>query len=488
VYLNKNQVVKPIINLIYLDIKRLLRSSFFKKTLPFKLIFLLLFLFVGYLFIIIGNNLYFIFEELYKKSPLYVVNNYLLYWFFFDLIIRFFLQKPPFLRVLPLMTLPIKRKVVTHYYLLKTLTSNFNLLPFLLIVPFSISLLKNGNNFINLLGWFSSLAFITLFINFLNFLIKKNKIVLFATILILVSFIILEYFNIFLFSKYSEKIFNVIFKIPLLGFATLLLPIILYLINYNLMLKTFYIDSIADKKRNNLINIKLKWLDKLGITSPYIKNDIKLILRNSKPRQYALISLTFLLYGITVFNLEQIILKYPTMLILTSILITGGFLFSYGQLIPSWDSSYYKMFMCHSQKFRNYLESKWYFLSISVIVFLILSFPYIFYGLFIIKILIASAFFNIGVTVPITLLIGSLNKKHIALNTNIQAFETNEFNSVQIIFVFIKLLLPILIFYPAYKIFNFEVGLIILVLFGIIGCVLRDNWLNYIDNLYKRQK
>jgi len=476
-------------NLILLDLKKIFRSTHFERARNFKIFFIVLFFLLGFFLIQLGSNLYFVIERTFNQPPLDVINGFLLYWFFFDLVLRYFFQKLPFLRVQSLMVLPIKRNVITHYYLAKSLISKFNLFPFLIILPFSFSLLKNSANILNILGWFTSLTFITLSNNYLIFLIKKNKLVFFIIITLIIIILSLEFFNFYFTSKYSAKFFTIIFNNPKLGLSIMFLPIILYLINYKVLIKNFYLDSFTylSKRRLKMVS-KFNWIDNLWPSSPYIKNDLRLIIRNVKSRQYALISLTFLLYGITLFNFEQIVLKYPIKLIFTSTLMTGGFLFSFGQLIPSWDSSYYKMLMCQGIKYRNYLQSKLNILSLSVLIFFILSIPYIFLEIALFKIILSSAIFNIGITVPLTLLTGALNRKSIDLNTNIQAFETNEFNSIQVLFVFIKLALPILIFYPIYKIFNFEVGLLFLGMVGIIGYIFRNYSLDFIEKTYKKQK
>lgn len=474
--------------LVLLDIKRIFRFNYSKKELPFKIVFLILSLLFGCLLFLIGCKLYYNIEVTSNKKPIDVINSILIHWFIFDLVLRYFLQKPPFLNVLPLMLLPVNRKTIVNYYLFKSLISKLNFLPFLIVLPFTIILLINESNFLNILGWFFSFVFISISISYFNLLIKKNEIVLFFIASLLIAVLALDYFGIVLISRYSSKIFSTFFNTPALGLASIFMPIILHIINYKLISRSFYIDSYVQNRKRELIHSKVKWIDKLGNISPFFKIDMKLMLRNTKPKQYALISLTFLLYGLTVFNSEQITSNYPTMLVFTGIIITGGFLFSYGQLIPSWESSYYPMINCHSFRFRDYLESKMLLLYVSVILFFIFSLPYTVCGFFVIKILISSMFFNIGVTVPLTLLVGSLNRKLINLNNKIQIFETNEFSPVQVAFVFIRLALPILVFYPLYKVISFDVGLLFLGFSGITGYIFRQNCLDFIVKVYKKYK
>ena len=56
-----------------------------------------------------------------------------------------------------------------------------------------------------------------------------------------------------------------------------------------------------------------------------------------------MMSFFFLFYGLFFFTQSIYIEKTPYILAFAAIFITGGFLLSFGQLVPSWDSEYYKM-------------------------------------------------------------------------------------------------------------------------------------------------
>jgi hypothetical protein len=230
-------------------------------------------------------------------------------------------------------------------------------------------------------------------------------------------------------------------------------------------------------------------MNRFGSVAPFLKNDIKMIMRNARPKQVLMMSFFFLFYGLFFFTQEMYVEKMPYILAFAAIFITGGFLLSFGQLVPSWDSEYYKMLMSQNIPYRQYLESKWYLMVVAVIVAFILSTPYIYFGWDIYFMIAAGALFNIGLNTFITLFGGALNRVPIELNTKAKAFSnTNGFNPTQLLIALPKMILPILIFFIPYHFISFNAGLIALAASGALGIVFKNFFLNKIERIYQNGK
>jgi hypothetical protein len=50
------------------------------------------------------------------------------------------------------------------------------------------------------------------------------------------------------------------------------------------------------------------------------------------------------------------------------IFVSGGFLITFGQFVPSWDSAYYQLMMTQNIPYKGYLSSKWWLMVIATIV------------------------------------------------------------------------------------------------------------------------
>ncbi len=299
----------------------------------------------------------------------------------------------------------------------------------------------------------------------------------------------LEYFGIYAISEPIGVAFNTLYNNPFLVVIPMVLLATLYYLNFKYIKSGFYLDDAVSKKIKEVNAKDLSWMDRFGSVAPFLKNDIKMITRNARPKQVLMMSFFFLFYGLFFFTQSMYIEEMPYVLAFAAIFITGGFLLSFGQLVPSWDSEYYKMLMSQNIPYRQYLESKWYLMVFAVIIAFILSTPYIYFGWNVYFMIAAGALFNIGLNTFITLFGGALNRVPIELNTKAKAFSnTNGFNPTQMLIALPKMVLPMLIFFIPYQFISFNAGLIALALSGVLGIVFKNFFLNKIEQVYQKGK
>jgi hypothetical protein len=183
-----NQTKNMIKRFISLEWKQFRRASYFQKGLAIKILLFLAVLYFGGIAIFMGAVMFFGLKKAFPEiDPVVMVNNYLIYWVFFELMIRYFMQQLPVMNIKPMMIIPIKRDSVIHFLLGKTMISFFNFISFLLFLPFSIVLLVKGYPVINVMLWFFALMCITMSVNFLNFLVNKSNAVFYGITSLLVA-------------------------------------------------------------------------------------------------------------------------------------------------------------------------------------------------------------------------------------------------------------------------------------------------------------
>lgn len=469
--------------------KEFFRSSAFQKGIAIKILLGLAALYFGGIALFAGIGLFFIAKKIFPAvDPVETVNNFIIFWFMLDLIIRYFMQQMPVMNIKPLMIIPIKKKTIIHFLLGKTTISFFNILPLFIFLPFSIVLLFQGYAPINVILWFISVIAITQALNFLNVLVNKSNTVFYITLGLLVTFVALEYFEIYKISELFGMLFNGLFNHPYLAVIPIALACLLYYLNFNYLNKRFYLDSAISKKVKEVETADLSFLDRFGTLSTFLKNDVRLISRNVRPKQVLFMSGMFLFYGLIFFT-QDVYREMPAMLAFASLFITAGFLFSFGQMVPSWDSEYYKMMMSQNIPYRQYLESKWSLMVLAVLISFILSTPYIYFGWDIYGMIAAGASFNIGINSFVTLFGGALNRVPIELNTKAKAFSnTQGFNPTQLLIALPKMLLPVLLLYIPYVLFDLTTGIICLGVSGIIGLFFKNFFLNIIEKTYQKGK
>jgi len=469
--------------------KQFSRSSYFKKGIGIKILLALAVIYFGGAALFLGVGLFFILKKTMPEvDPIITVNNFLIYWFIFDLVLRFFMQQLPVMNVKPLMIVPVKRDTVINYLLRKTAISFFNFIPLFIFIPFSIVLLVKGYPVLNVICWFFAVVCLVFSNNFINFLINKSNTVFYVLLTVLAALIGLEFFNIFKVSEPIGVAFNALYNNPLLAIIPLVLLIGLYRVNFNYIRKGFYLDDAVAKKIEEASEVDLSWMDRFGSVATFLKNDVKLIWRNARPKQVLMMSFLFLFYGL-IFYTNKMYSDSPAWIAFASIFVTGGFLLTFGQLVPSWDSEYYKMLMSQNIPYKKYLESKWYLMVVGVAISFVLSTPYLYFGWKIYAMIAAATSFNIGLNSFITLYGGALNRVPVELNVKAKAFgNTNGFNPTQMLIALPKMVLPMLLFYIPYKFVNYETGIIVLGLSGVLGIVFKNFFLTKIEKIYQTGK
>ena len=134
-------------------------------------------------------------------------------------------------------------------------------------------------------------------------------------------------------------------------------------------------------------------------------------------------------------------------------------------------------------------------MAFAVITSTVLSLPYLYFGLDVYLMILAGAFFNVGLGTWITLYGGILNKQPLQLNVKAKAFEnTQAFSGKQFLLILPKMVLPVLFFIiPATLLgseeeLNATAGLIGLGGSGILGLIFKNQILNLMVKLFAKDK
>jgi hypothetical protein len=470
-----------------LEWKQYFRSSHWQKGIALKIImgfFVLMFLVV---FSSMGFGGYFILKKEYPESdPLQLVNSYLLFAIFGDLILRYLMQTLPIMNIKPLLILPIKKSKLIHYVLGKSAFSTFNILGLFFYIPFSVVLINEGYNTAGVLGWLLTMILIIQSANFLNFLINKNNRALIVIGAILISLIGLQKFGLADVVSSGGSVFDFIYQNPIYSLVGVLVIVLLYQLNFKQLRSQVYLDGAVQTKVEEANTIDLSWTNKLGDVAPFIKNDIRLIWRNKRTKTVFLLSFLFLFYGLFFFTSEAYA-EMPAMLMFAALFVTGGFTLNYGQFIPAWDSAHYKMLMSQSFRYRKFLESKWVLMVTMTAILYFLSFPYLYFGTDIFLMITVGAIFNIGFNSLFLLYAGSFNRKRIDL-TKGGFGNTQGTSATQFLVVIPLMLFPMLLFWVFDKFVGYNSGFIVVAAIGIISLLLRNYAMDFIEKKYIKDK
>lgn len=475
--------------IIGLEWKSFLRSSSFKKGIAMKifLVFFTLYLIVCFSFL--GAGSYFIAAKSAPAvDPLLTVCRYIVLWFVFDLLLRFFMQKLPVFSIKAFVILPIKKKAIVNYLLLKSAFSVFNLLPLFFLLPFAVVLLVKGYAVLNVLSWLLCLVLLVLVNNYINFIVNKSNAYFYAVLSALLIGAAVHYFGFFDIVSPIGAFYFGMYKQPLFIVIPLGLLFLFYGINYRHFLVRFYLDdSLFDKKEKLVSSSEFSWLNRFGDVAPFLINDIKLIWRNKRPRSLFFMSSFILLYGLMIFTNPVYGEGFATMHVFVSLFISGIFLVNFGQLIPSWDSAYFNLLMAQNISMYQYLNAKRILLLFSIVMLTLLSLPYFYFGWKVGLLLILGGVYNAGFNLPIVLLLCAFNQKAIDLSKGAM-MNYEGMGAVQWLMIVPLFLVTIGLFSLVNYLCSFYMAVAVLFSFGFIGIVMQKHIMRQLVKLYQKRK
>lgn len=470
---------------IYLEWKAFTRSASFGANLAMKILIGFLMIYFSIIFIGMGVGAFYILKKM-NLEPLSTVNKFLIYYFLFDLVIRLLMQAIPVLNIKPLLVLPFKKPTIVHFSLGKTALSFFNWVHAFFFLPFSIVLAIEGYDIVGIIVWHFAILSLIYINNFLNIILSNIDKLFVVFIGIILALGAAQYYKIFDITTFTAPFFQGLYNIKWLVFIPVLVLIGLYAFTFKYFKNNLYLDAGLSKKEDIATTENLSWLNQFGTLGTFLKNDIKLIKRNKRSKTTILMSVLFLFYGLIFFGNSH---QPAVMHIFAGIFVSGGFLFVFGQFVPSWDSSYYQLMMTQNIPYRGYITSKWWLVVIATFISTILASFYLFYGWEIYLTIVVGAIYNIGVNSHLVLLGGAFTKTPIDLSNAGGAFgDKKAFNVNAMLLTLPKLLLPVALYGLGLYLGDKTLGLLLVAGAGFLGFILRNKVFSLIEKRYKMEK
>jgi hypothetical protein len=419
-----------------------------------------------------------------QEDSLLFVNKVLLYYFGFEFVMRYFMQNVPALDVQPYLHLPIKRSSIAHYLLSKSVIHVFNSSVFLLFAPFTFTVVAGRWGMSAALSWLGSLIIVSLALHYLIIYYKKKWDDTVTGIVILISVFGLlgaaDYYDWFQLSEVSVAIFHRSSTILFVVIFAVALFVILYWLNFRVFVSSMYGDEWSLQKDSATEWGKYsdwQFLNSFGAYGEWISLELKLILRNKRPRTFLFLSGFLLLYGLIFYNDGGNSQKMPGFSLFVATFITGAFMINYGQLLFSWQGSHFDFTLTRPISFRHFIESKYWLLSATMLIAFVLSLPYAYFGWKIILVHLAIMLFNMGINVFIMMNIAMWGPKRIDLK-NGDLFNYEGIGAAQYVMAFPILLAPYVFYLPFNFMVSSEVGILAVGLAGLAGLALRPYLIN----------
>lgn len=472
-----------------LEWKSFIRAASFQTNLALKIFMLFGALYFIVVFLALGAGAYYIIKKATDSEPFQLINQFILYYFVFDLIFRFFLQKTPVMNIRPLLYINIKKDTIVNYTLGKSALSFFNIMHLFFFLPLAVVLLIEGFEVLQVISWTIGMIALVLIINFLNILIDKKDIVFYSVVVIFIALGALHYYDLFDATNYTVLFFKGLYDYAWMALIPVVILLLVYKIVHQFFKSNLYLDAGLSTQHEIAKTQNFEWLDQFGSLGTFLKNDIRLITRNKRAKSVIVMSVLFLFYGLLFGSGAIEVYDGPVWKVFGGIFVTGGFIFNFGQFVPSWDSSYYNLMMSQNIQYREYLSSKWWLMVIVTFIAAVFASFYLYFGWKTYLLILVTALYNIGINAYIVLLAGAYTKSPIDLMSNKNAFgDKKAFNVKTLLLVIPQILIPLGLYYLGVLFFDEIAGLGFIALAGILGFAFKSKVFNWIENIYKTQK
>ncbi len=472
------------------ELKAFWRSKNTGKSIAIRLV-LGFFIFILFLYVLaIGFFMKNFLAEVSPESDLTVAfSGIILYYFLVDLFMRSQLQELPTLRVQPYLLLPIKKNTIVKYLSFASLQSFFNLWPIVLFTPFICRVIIHHNGAFAALAFFLAVIGFTVFNNYLSLYIKRKAnlngwiFLGFAAILILIGLCDFLWHLISV-SQISGWFFTHLLAQPVWALIPIALAVLMFYVNFLYLKQNLYLEELSSRKKDYRSSTEIPLLGRFGKVGDLVANEIKLILRNKRPKSALTMGLFFLCYGL-IFYTNKV--YGESFKVFCGTFMVGIFIITYGQFLYAWQSSHFDGILVSKVNFKDFLRAKFLLFTIVSTTAFILTTPYIYFGWHVILVHFVMLLWSVGVNTTIVLYFANRNYKRIDLSKG-ASFNWEGVGATQMLLGLPMFILPFIIYGPLAFFKHPDIGLAILAAIGLLFILTRSYWIKLLEADFKEKK
>jgi hypothetical protein len=472
--------------------KEMTRSNIWQRNVAANIgIGFLVVLLLFYL-LMIGFFLSQILKELYpSREPFAVFSSILLYYFMFDLFIRYMMQGLPTFDVESFLHLPVKRSSVVNFMLFRSMLHLLNFLPLLVFIPFALRTMPPAYGPLSILPWLFSLLFLIFTNNFIATYFKRQLVfkawITGLAALALIGIAVLDGLGMIKLTSLSETIFISLAEKPVLVAIPLLLMFLAYLLHYSFLRARMYPEEVTKRKIYDTSDIpRIKYLESLGLTGDLIMLEMKLWWRHKRTRSMLYLLPLFVGYGFFFYHTPNY-KNQSGFLVFVGIFMSGGLMMNYLNYAFGYESNYFDGILTRKIDMSRYIRAK---LTIGMLISTFCYFvtiPYVFFGWNILLINTVTYLFNIGFLSFLLMFLATYNKMRMDLSKS-SSFNYQGVSAMNWFVLLPAFLLPVLIYVPFSLAGLKYVGLAVIGLIGVTGFLFRKTWLRQITGSFFSRK
>lgn len=403
-----------------------------------------------------------------------------------DFLMRFAFQQLPTQEVKPYLLLPVPKKRIIDFLLIRSGLDTFNLFWFFFFIPFGLFSITAYFGFAGFICFLVTIGLLIIINNYLSLLcrtlINENLVWILLPIALYAPIIALVFLsnkipsmNILVNTSEGFIHFNLLYIIPVL-----IILVLLWFISSKLMNRLVYkeINKVDDLKIKHLS--EYSFLDRYGLLGEFFRLELKMLFRNRATK----ISMRMIILCVIVFCAVMsftpvyndtfgkcFVTTYAFCAVGTTLL----------QRIMSFEGNYIDGLMVRKECILTLLRAKYYLALLFVIVPFCLLLPAIFKDKITLLFVVSIALFSAGFVHFLLFQLAVYNTETVPLNGKIATRQSS--SSIQKIITFVALLFPMGIYPLLEWICGQTIGDLILLVIGATFVLTSQIWLR---DIYRR--
>ena len=242
------------------------------------------------------------------SDPILLCSGWVVYLLGIDLVLRLVLQRIPGQVLVPYLTLRLPRALLVHLLLVRSFASLFNLLPWAVIIPFAVDAAVPVYGTGAAVGWTAALALLVAANSLLNLILKKLSMrtlpVALALGALVAGLFALDYAHLISLTSVSRSFLAAVLETPALASLALLAPVLLYAIAFRILRRRMTLEDLAPASTVRADTAsRYRFLESRGPRGRFVALELKLFLRNRRPRASLLMSLMVIPVGVLFYGM-----------------------------------------------------------------------------------------------------------------------------------------------------------------------------------------
>jgi hypothetical protein len=424
-------------------------------------------------------------------DPVFIFVKVLFYYFLLDLFVRIFFQRLPVFSIQPYLHLPVSKRNIFLFLLIKSLFSLFNFLPLLLIIPFSVKAIPSDSVY-SAWVWFLGIISLILLNNYLSFYIKKRfSLEPMISLLFLISIGILLYVDYAGYVQFSDGFASAILYVsanPLFILIPVGFMIFVFNLCFELLKKKAYLENIADKKDERKTSSGvLSFAERFGRIGQLIQLELKLIWRNTRPKMYVYFCGYFFALCYFVLYKETSPENINLFAILFCLFATGIFIFQHGQLLFAWEGSFIDFIISKNIKIKEFINAKYLMFSITSFFSFIITLPLAFLSTKFIMVIFCFMLYNIGINIALIIFLATYNSTRIDISKS-AFFNWEGASGIHFFLIIPTVGVPLIIYAVISAFYSSGAALIVIAILGLAGILMKNVIINLLVKQFNTRK